>query len=332
MISYDAALRYVTQRSQDRTPREVVLGLLRGEAVLYPGEGDGYPPEDVVAQLLRHKDKTSPALYDVCVRACMEMGAEVLKHLAGPDEVKAEEPVLRMLERLCRVIALSAPPELEPTIESLAPQLSRRRGEIPGFAYDTFVAFSRYKQTRPYLEFWENLVAEEKFAALAFNKMVEIDPNYPRLAEHLKTLWVNQIEYQWRIDVPFLALGLEEALRRSGKPEPRQVVLTVLLSFKRNAPVWEKIERCLSERNRAWARDWLGEVRAPSRSLERPAIVENAPVTERQVRGMLKKDESADVGCLARYGGTFCGIMTDRQTPSLVLSKMCVSVLSFREA
>ncbi len=242
MLSRDKALKYFQER-EDVEKTALELFCSNDD---FTSDCSGYEPcTDFIIQALRN-EKTPREIYNTLIDVCKKIGNEFADYVSNGETKDEETKKLKFktLERLCGVIEVSEPTELEDlTLSTLLPlAIENRRDDFwKKYCYGIICSVSNYPREE-HEQMYEELLKEPSFAALSFNKLIELNPNNPRLKEHLKYLWLKHLNDGWECDAPFLAYRYVE------ETSPEQL-RDVLNSIKEDSSSYHKLLDELKKRD-----------------------------------------------------------------------------------
>lgn len=255
MISQEQALSRIRGMAAEEIHQLTKARLLGRDVAPIGGGYLDEPPEDLVIQLLRN-----PALPQdfgaAVLGGCMEVYGELLSRLASLGQTRLEEEWPGIAVRLCRVVDVVSPPELQSHADSLLTlALANRQIES-----DVIRAAARasmgYELSEVHVPLWKNALERREIAPYGFGALRKINPDAERIVQSLKFLWRRQILDGWDVDTPFL-------MRRAARNASRlRVVPRVVLWLRKqrtrlpgNRTFWSEASRLLGARS--WSKPWL---------------------------------------------------------------------------
>ena len=216
MISQEQAVSRIRGKTAEEIRRLTRARLLGRDVAPV---GDGYldePAEDLVIQLLGTQD-----IGESVLDGCMEVYGELLSRLASLGQTPLEQEWAAIAVRLCRVVDVVSPQELESHADSLL----------------TLALANRSMES--------NVVA-----------LLKINPHAERIVESLKVLWRRQVLDEWPVDTAFL---MRRAAREQRSTDVIARVLSSLRTEDHATPegdkCWPKVKAEVERR--AWSRKWL---------------------------------------------------------------------------
>ena len=210
MISVERALNSIRGKSVEEI-REFVHNRILGHDTTLIGSGHSTEPsEDLVIQLLKNfKLEGEKRVAVLC--GCVDVYRMVREWVDDFNWVSDVSTWKDVVVRLCRVVDMAEPLELKKHAKSLL-VLLLEEASCPSEVLGAVVrAYMGYGISEDSIRFWEDEILTNKdVAAYGFNALLDIDPMYDRIEEHLFKLWRLQLEENWPLNTAFL-------LRRSAR-------------------------------------------------------------------------------------------------------------------
>ena len=214
MVTLEDALNFLGKPpyDKDRIKDIAIRRLKRVNTISIGSRWLEESPEDVLTPLL---DKTSPKIVrEGVLDGWIQVHEEVYKWLDS-EERDHSGSSSKYLEALCRVAEISHPTELEGYVKELLNVALNRDLDNKGekdrdSTYEILSAKRQYQIGEKDLELVDRLILNERFAAAAFDMLIQINPRDERVKKYFYHLWCNHYDKQWQVDPLFLALRLIE--------------------------------------------------------------------------------------------------------------------------
>jgi len=264
MTLKDQARLYIKNMTNGRIrklTRDRILGADIYSVFYGCGFGDDEPSEELIIQLLR--DSELPGnVREAIMKGCGDIYAKIVDWMILGEfndnrlrNARAKNSS-DVFIRFCWIIDIVSPPELENYARCLMATLmnqSRNVNICPGILQAAMRAYCGYTNAID-ISFLKSLLRVPNLSAYAFSALLSIDPMSSNIEKALKTLWYNQMVFDWPIDAAFLA---RRAARLRGSDAIIKKVLTALRKDSREKVVcnWRKLENELERRE--WSRAWL---------------------------------------------------------------------------
>ena len=244
MISLDDALYYIgTDKGE---VKERTIKRLRGEDTIHVGSRwlDEHPA-DVLIPLL--EQDSYPEIRNGVLEGWMQVYEGLSSH-PEPAHVCS----------LCWVAELTRAPELEGRIKELL-QTALSKGlhlkdkdEDFDAMYEIISARRAYPLTEEDSAIAIQLIKYERFAAIAFDLLLKINPDDKRIEDYLFELCCRHYEQGWRTDITYAAAGVIDCAKEKH-------IENLLRRVKEEKPlIWPKLEKEFREL------DLLGEKESSS--------------------------------------------------------------------
>jgi hypothetical protein len=253
MIPIETILSRLPETEEER--RDLFVRRLKGEDTLPVGspwlEED---PADLVVPLLG--DGAPSEVRSIALVAWRQVYQSIFDWVAFRPH-NGQDKEAEHLGRLCRTVEIGKPLELRGAVHTLLSATLDNPFEDQEAVYEIFSAWQSYEPTTGDLELVEILIRKERFAAAAFNRLLELNVSDVEISQRLFNLWVKKYEEGWKTDAVFLALGLEA--RRAGLV---QRVLERIRNDRRD--LIELVKKDLSQYRRdgeEWAINWTNLLR-----------------------------------------------------------------------
>ena len=254
MIALKDALAYI---GTPEVAQERAALRLRGEATEQIGSRWlDEDPADVLVPLL--SDQAPPEIRDAVLRGWRAVYCDVIAWVECPELDHADHSRY-WARRLCRVAEIACPRESRGAVSRLLSAAVDNPRSEEDLVYEILSAWRSYPHTVRDLELVDSLMQQERYAAAAFDVLVEIDPVHRRVDEALYGLWCKRHEEGWQVDAAFLAMRLEERVGHSTH------VVRVLRKIKSGRPdtwlaVQSELEAIANETGESWPQEWLQSV------------------------------------------------------------------------
>lgn len=251
MISQEQAVSRIRGKTAEEIRRLTRARLLGRDVAPV---GDGYldePAEDLVIQLLGTQD-----IGESVLDGCMEVYGELLSRLASLGQTPLEQEWAAIAVRLCRVVDVVSPQELESHADSLLTLALANRSMESNVVRAAVRASMAYELGEDHVRRWKSVLERREVAAYGFNALLKINPHAERIVESLKVLWRRQVLDEWPVDTAFL-------MRRAAREQRSTDVIARVLSSLRTEDhatpegdkCWPKVKAEVERR--AWSRKWL---------------------------------------------------------------------------
>jgi len=249
MITTQQAFDRIRDLSEQEI-RELTRNRLLGEDVA-PVENSytDEPSEDLVIQLLKNGDLPE-AIRKAVTAGLMDVFLDLQKNALLHRDNTTQRDWRTVAVRFCATLDVASPPELGSVANALLDLVLGHSGLKRAFLAPAVRATMGYSQTSDRIPAWEKILNDEpSVAAYAFNVLLTIDAQSPRIEQYLKTLWEKEILEDWPVDTAFL---MRRAWRKRADDS---IVVNVLQWLRGNRRAWDGVLSKLQRRE--WSRNWL---------------------------------------------------------------------------
>ena len=240
MISQEKALQYIDGMSNDQL-RDMTIDRLnsRGSSVCGNGMIEEWPEQLLFALLKSSKlDKIRRKyIIDGCIRVY-----NTIKD--GSVEERNNNHLLSL--RLAWVINICKPKEFR-----LTENLNLWIEIIDNyFDYNSNLLEAACNALIMYtdIDYWIKMLQIDEIVAYAFNGVIDINPNHPRIEEFLLDMWERQINHTINVDLPFLMHRAERERYRGG------LIWSILNKLKKES-YWPEVQEIINKYD--WSKKWL---------------------------------------------------------------------------